>query len=105
MWPGEMKLEPKTAQEVNECIDPRGMRKRLTEYAYRGGYMYFVKAIFDHAEIQGLSGEDKMTWLAFEALKALEKVYDAQIEQAMLNVRPPIIPSPLLFEYAQYIRR
>lgn len=89
-WPGDFKLKPETAEEVNECADPRGMRKRLMEYAYRGGRMGLVRAIQRAADAHGLSGEDRMTWLAFEALKALEANYDDKIELAMTTVQPPI---------------
>lgn len=81
MWPGYMKLKPETAPEVTECADPRGMRKRLQEYAYRGSEP-IVKAIFDAARYQGLSGEDTMTWLAFEALKGLEQYKGMLLDKA-----------------------
>lgn len=90
-WSGEMKLKPETAQEVNDCADPRGMRKRLQEYAYRGGEP-MVKMVLDSARYQGLSGEDTMTWLAFEALKGLEYLKALHIEKIMLEAAPPMIP-------------
>ena len=90
MWPGQMKLKPETAQEVTECADPRGMRKRLNEYAHRGGEP-MVKAIMEAARYQGLSGEDAMTWLAFEALKGLEYMKEMHLERLMLDPKPPFI--------------
>ncbi len=87
-FPGDMKLKPTTAKEITECADPRGMRRRLTEYSYRGGE-YMVKAIFDAARMRGLSGEDTMTWLAFEALNALEDLKARFIDEAMLRPAPP----------------
>ena len=91
-FPGDMKLKPETAAEITECADPRGMRRRLTEYSYRGG-VYMVKAIFDAARHRGLSGEDTMTWLAFEALQGLERLKGMVIEDAMLRPASPIIPA------------
>lgn len=91
MFNDDFKLKPTTAEEINECADPRGMRKRLHQYSYRGGRMPLVRAVYRMAEAHGLSGEDLMTWLAFEALKALEDHYDARIEAAMLNVQPLLV--------------
>ena len=93
-FPGAMKLKPHTAEEVTDCATPDGMRRRLQEYAYRGGEP-MVKAIFDAARCRGLSGEDTMTWLAFEALQGLERYKDLVLEQYMLNPIPPpiVIPS------------
>lgn len=87
MFPGAMKLKPETAQEITECAELRGMRKRLHEYAYRGGEP-LVKAIFDSARYQGLSGEDTMTWMAFEALQQLERYKGMVVDAAMREVHP-----------------
>ena len=93
-FPGDMTLKPETAEEVTECADPRGMRKRLLEYSYRGGEP-MVKAILDSARYRGLSGEDTMTWLAFEALKGLEDLKARFIDDMMLRPAPSFyIPSP-----------
>ena len=81
-----MNIKPETAQEVTECADPRGMRKRILEYGYRGDSM--TKAILDAARYRGLSGEDTMTWLAFEALKKAELLEDTVLEEVMLSPAP-----------------
>lgn len=88
---GEMQLKPETAAEIEDCTTPDGMRRRLRQYSYRGAEA-MVKAIFDAAEYRGMSGEDKMTWLAFEALKGLERCKSLLLEQAMLS------PSPLILQ-------
>lgn len=85
-----MKLKPETAAEIEDCKTQQGMRRRLNEYSYRGNE-YMVKAIFDSARIQGLSGEDTMTWLAFEALKGMELYKGIVLEQAMRAVHTPYI--------------
>ncbi len=81
---GAMPLKPETAEEVTECADPRGMRKRLLEYSYRGDEP-IVRAIFDAARARGLSGEDTMTWLAFEALQGMERFKGMVLNDAMLR--------------------
>ena len=90
-FPGEMKLRPETATEVTECVDPLGMRARLLEYSYRGGEP-MVKAIFDSARYRGLSGEDTMTWLAFEALKGMEHLKELILNDAMLRPSALLVP-------------
>ena len=85
-----MKLKPETAQEINDCATPDGMRRRLREYSFRGGES-MVKAIFASADYRGMSGEDKMTWLAFEALQVLERFKELVMERAMLDADSPII--------------
>jgi len=90
MWHGEMKLKPETAAEITECADPRGMRKRLMEYSYRGNEP-IVRAVLEAAKHRGLSGEDTMTLLAFEALKGMELYKSMVIESAMLNPNPPLV--------------
>jgi len=89
---GDMKLKPHTAEEVTDCATPDGMRRRLQKYSYMGGES-MVKAIFDAARYRGLSGEDTMTWLAFEALQGMERYKGMVLEQYMLNPIPPIIIS------------
>ena len=89
-FPGDMLLKPETAEEVTECADPRGMRKRLLEYSYRGGEP-MVKVILDSSRYRGLSGEDTMTWLAFEALRQLEHLKGLVLNDAMLRPSTPMI--------------
>jgi len=89
----DMNIKPETAEEVTECADPRGMRKRILEYGYRGDSM--TKAILDSARYRGLSGEDTMTWLAFEALKKAEHLEGLILNDTMLRPAAPFfIPTP-----------
>ena len=85
----DMSIKPETAQEVTECTDPRGMRKRILEYGYRGDSM--TKAILDSARYQGFSGEDTMTWLAFEALQQAEHLEGLVLDEVMSRPMPPMI--------------
>ena len=53
-----------------------------------------VRAIFDAAQYRGLSGEDTMVWLAFEALKGLEYFKAQFLDNAMREPMPPfLLPS------------
>ena len=88
-WPGAMRLKPESAEEVNECADPRGMRKRIIEYSYHGNEV-MVKAILDAARYRGLSGEDTMTWLAFEALQGMERFKEILLDNAALIPNAPL---------------
>ena len=67
------------------------MRARITQYAYRGDSL--SKAVLESARYRGLSGDDTMTWLAFEALKRAEYFEEIVLEQTMLRPQPPIIIS------------
>jgi hypothetical protein len=83
------------------------MRKAITNAAFRGERLTedgklslsppLVRNVLVAAEQQGLSGEDTMTWLAYEALKGYERCMDQLIETAMLSPLPPIqslVPPP-----------
>ena len=95
-FPGDMKLKPETADEITECADANGIRRRLRHYAYSGSEP-MVKAVLDMALYRGLSGEDTMTWLAFEALQRLEhckglildRVATDPLSPFMKNAPPP----------------
>ena len=50
-----------------------------------------VRNVLASSEISGLSGEDTMTWLAFEALKALEEVLGIEMQRAMREPAPRVI--------------
>lgn len=88
-----MKLKPETAEEITDCATPDGMRRRLQQYAYRGGEP-MVKVVFDMARYRGLSGEDMMTVLAFEALKGLEHINGLLLKEAMLSTNPVMLLEP-----------
>ena len=90
-WNNGMRLKPETAAEVNEVMEPRGIRKRLNRYRRDSA---LVNAVFNSAYAQGLSGEDTMTVLAYEALLRLEQYDEAMLEDAMLNIKPQIIIKP-----------
>lgn len=85
----DMSIKPETAQEIKECAEIQGMRKRITEYGYRGDAL--TRNVLESARHMGLSGDDTMTWLAFEALKRAEYFEELVLSQAMLRPPPPII--------------
>ena len=88
MWNGEMKLRPETAEEIEDCTTPDGMRRRLFKYGFSNP---LVRNVVDSSRMRGLSGEDTMTWLAFEALKRAERLQEITLETVNSNVRAPLI--------------
>ena len=84
-------LEPRTAQEVTECETPNGIRQRLMRCSYENP---LVRAVYCAADAAGLSGEDRMTVLAFEALRRLEIAEDRILEQARMTIAPSSIKKP-----------
>lgn len=87
---GGEKVAPQTAEEIKECETAEGIRRRITRLAYRGN-LPIVPQVFNMAETNGLSGEDKYTFLAFEALKQLEWYQDLYLKQCMLDNDPPMM--------------
>lgn len=81
-------IEPQTAEEITECATVEGMRRRIQKYRYNDA---FTRAVLDSAYVRGLSGEDTMTVLAFEALRRLERLTDVQIDHVMRSPMPPLI--------------
>lgn len=85
------KLEPQTDEEKKECETVEGMRRRLQLY---GRENPMVKVVFDAAYYRGLSGEDTMTWLAFEALRRIEQLERLLLNDAMLRPPPLAVSMP-----------
>lgn len=83
------RIKPETAEEVQECATPEGIRRRFNRAAYRSGHP-LVRAVFQMADARGLSGEDKYTILAFEVLKQLEHLEEINLEAAMLDPKSPL---------------
>lgn len=84
-------LKPVTAEELREAETPNGIRKRLQRYA-RGNSL--THAVFNAAYAQGLSGEDTMTVLAYNALLRLEALEQRLLNDAMMTAQPLIMPNP-----------
>lgn len=91
-------------EEVSKPQDPRDMRKRITEVAYRGGRMdgnslhlyqfsaaaAMARTCMHAAAAAGYSGEDAMTMLAYHALLSLEQANDRIFEFVSTRPTPPI---------------
>lgn len=91
---------------THEPIDPREMRKRITEAAR--GYdrldgkpartftpaAALMRNTLDASRYLGWSGEDTMTALAYHALLQVEKLTDMVLEQAYLTPSQPLQRSP-----------
>jgi hypothetical protein len=84
-----MDLTPYTAQEIRDCETPNGMRVRIRRYAFSSNAL--AHNLLMTAEMRGWSGEDTMTWLAFEALKRVEHLEDLMLEHARLSPMTPLI--------------
>lgn len=86
----EWKLKPETAAETMEVETPRGMRRRLREYARHNNLVHHVSEL---AYREGLSGEDEMTVLAYHALIQLEAMVEERLRIANLYPSVGIMPS------------
>jgi len=82
------KLTPITAKEVSEVETIQGKRKRINDFSH---YDPLVRAVFNSAYAQGLSGEDTMTLLAYAALIEYERMREIALEAASINPRPVVI--------------
>ncbi len=99
--------------------DPREMRKAMQAAVYRGervdgtgrsrGSMsvaaVLARNVMQSAEIQGFSGEDTMTAVAYYALCELERMNDRLLEQLYLMPAPKMVvkrdaPTPEQFRAA-----
>jgi hypothetical protein len=94
---------------MKTLTEPREIRRFMRQAARRGGRIdggsisngkwqcsYSVPAMLIHqvmsmADMEGLSGEDAMTVLAYRALLHLEKCYDERIELLNMTSNPPFV--------------
>lgn len=83
-------INPQGPVEHGECATPAGMRARINRYRHDD---YLTCYVLDIADREGLSGEDRMTLLAFEALRRMETLQDRALADAMVTV-PRFIVSP-----------
>ena len=84
-----------------DTVDTRELRAKIHLAGYRGQRIdgghspAFVSALVRNvlvtAERNGLSGDDTMTWLAYEALKALEECQGREMQRAMLDPAPRLV--------------
>lgn len=84
--------------------DVRDMRKALTMAAARGDRIdgapprpnemplgfHLPRTAHNLAQFNGWSGEDQMTWLAYQAMLALEKAYDRELQMLNLTAAPAV---------------
>ena len=80
-----MKLAPETKGEQEMAGTPDGRRILLHRYSH---YDTLTRSVMNCAEHLGLSGEDTMVLLAFEALRDRERLLDAALNHYMLL--PPL---------------
>jgi len=80
---GDWKLRPETAADVDQESTIQGKRQRIYRYSRENS---MVRCVLRAAESMGLSGEDTMTWLAYEALKRVEHMEEITLEY--INTHP-----------------
>ena len=88
MFYREFSINPETAAEVTECQTIEGMRRRIHKYARHDA---MTRSILDMARYRGLSGDDTMTMLAFEALRRLEHMERLILDHKLTHIQPMII--------------
>jgi len=81
-------ITPRTAEETKETETCDGMRKRIFRYAYEDA---LTRAVMDIARFNGMSGDDTMVLLAYQALVSREKLMDECYEAALFAMPKPII--------------
>lgn len=87
---GDYKLKPESAKETEEAQTPQGMRKRLRQYARDDA---LTRNVWMMAQHHGLSGEDEMTVLAYNALVQLEALREQLLDEARRYPGPYFVPS------------
>lgn len=87
-WGDRWALRPETAADVEQESTVQGKRQRIYRYSRENSLTH---ALLRQSEAMGLSGEDTMTWLAYEALKRVEQLEAHFIEQINMSPTPPVI--------------
>ena len=84
---------------------PNEIRKHLLKVAYRGARIdgepespkrinlasNIVHRVFELAEAHGMTGEDKMTMLAYSALLSCEELMDKNLEMLNRDLNVPMV--------------
>ena len=84
-------IDPKTEEERKQCEPVAGMRQRIQRYSEEDS---LTRSITRAAYHLGLSGEDTMTWLAFEALRRIEHMEQLLLDHKINHVAPMTIIPP-----------
>ena len=85
-------IRPETGADVEQESTIQGQRQRIYRYSRESA---LVNNVLRASEARGLSGEDTMTALAYEALKRLEHIESLMLDQAYISPPPMIIAKPL----------
>jgi hypothetical protein len=109
MMPDFSKQETEAA-----CLtDPVEMRKRIHDGLRSGyelsssvsdygrlfgseynGWQHLARNAYTMAELKGLSGEDRMTALAYYALLSIERLHRALLDEKRMSVPQPVVVTP-----------
>lgn len=87
-WGSGWRLKPETAADVEQESTIQGMRQRIYKFSRENS---MVDAILMSAQARGLSGEDTMTWLAYETLKRVETLEELSLEHVRTHITPMVI--------------
>jgi hypothetical protein len=81
----------KYIEPMNDAETPQAMR---IEIARLSRYDPLVRRVFDMAEYQGLSGEDRYTILAFHAMKMFKATQEKLMHLAAIQPREMVVVDP-----------
>ena len=88
---------------MDETTDPRELRKHIQRCAFRGNRIdgkdsrqinitsSMARNVLSFCELNGYSGEDTMTVLAFMALKNLEQTTDRELAMLDITLKPQFL--------------
>jgi hypothetical protein len=80
--------KPETAKECEDQATIQGKRAAIYRAARESS---LISQVLQVAELQGLSGEDRYTLLAYHALQALEDKWSNHLDRAMRDPMPPVV--------------
>ena len=93
-WNESEGFEPKTAYDINECSTPQGIRRYVEHAVYRARVSPTLYYAFEQARTLGLSGEDKWTLIAFNALCAEERIRKQHLDHMERCIGPIFLEKP-----------
>ena len=83
-------MDNKYVEQVREAHTPNDMRAELYRVSREDS---LVRSVFQMADYNGMSAEDRYTVLAYHAMAARNKLMQESIEFAMVYPHQPIIIS------------
>lgn len=81
-------MDIKYVEQLREAHTPNDMRAELFRVSREDS---LVRSVFQMADYNGMSAEDRFTILAYHAMAARNKLMQDAVQFAMLDTRQPII--------------